>query len=66
MEKYQPLRNNWAINEDSGVPVVDQIRERVNAEDWFTNCKGYPLIKEVQGKLGRPLLETIKQEVIIS
>lgn len=39
-----PLKQNWRIDEDSSVDVQTQIKERVNSEDNYTNCKGYPLI----------------------
>lgn len=57
----QPLRNGWKIEEDKGF-VPDQIIERVQSEDWYTFCKGYPLIKQedISGRLGKPLLELIK------
>ena len=52
----QPLSNGWKLNEDLGF-IQAQIHERVNSEDNFTHCRGYPLIKsnEVEGKLGKPL-----------
>lgn len=55
----QPLRNNWKIDEDKGF-VIDQIKERVNSEDNYTWCKGYPLIKSeyIKGRLGK-LIEEI-------
>ena len=42
MDKIQPLKQQFKINEDEGW-VPDQIRERVRSEDNFTNCKGYYL-----------------------
>jgi hypothetical protein len=44
MKKYQSLKNNWKINEDIGF-VPDQIKNRVDSEDNYTYCKGFPLIK---------------------
>lgn len=41
----QPLKPQFKIDEDKGF-IADQIKERVNSEDNYTNCKGYPLIKE--------------------
>lgn len=61
----ESLKTQFKIDEDVGF-VPDQIKARCNAEDNYTWAKGYPLIKEVQGKLGRPMLELIKQEVIIN
>ena len=45
MRTYQPLKNNWKIDEDKGF-VSDQIKERVDSESWYTYCKGYPNIRE--------------------
>lgn len=47
--QIQPLRDHWKIDEDRGF-VPDQIKERVDSEDWYTHCKGYPLIKVVERK----------------
>lgn len=47
MKPIQPLKDHWKIEEDKGY-VPDQIKERVNSEDWYTHCKGYPLVKEVE------------------
>lgn len=54
---YQPLRSNWHVDEDSAVPVVDQITERVDTEDMYAHCKGYPLIRseDIVGRIGKPL-----------
>ena len=44
MKIYQPLKNNWKFIE--GIDTKDAILERVNSEDNYTYCKGYPLIRE--------------------
>lgn len=44
MEQIQPLKLNWRIVEDKGW-VMEQIKARVNSEDNYTFCKGYPLIR---------------------
>lgn len=54
-----PLKKNWKIDEDSSIHPIDQIRERCRSEDNYTNCKGYPLIKEVEGFAGNPKEELI-------
>lgn len=38
----QPLKTEFKIDEEKGF-VPDQIKSRVNSEDWYTNCKRYPL-----------------------
>lgn len=55
----EPLRNNWRVEEDSGTSPHDQIKARVNAEDIYTYCKGYPLIKSetITGRAGKPIPE---------
>lgn len=40
-----PLRQNWKVDEDSGIHPTEQIQQRVDSEDWYTNCKGFPLLK---------------------
>lgn len=55
-QTIQPLKPNWKIDEDAGF-VPDQIRERVRSEDNYTWGKGFPLIKRVLGRLGKPILE---------
>jgi len=45
-EIYYPLTDNWKIEKHQG--DVGAIQRRVDSEDWYTNCKGYPLIKEVK------------------
>lgn len=56
METVYPLKNGFKVDEDSGISPHDQIKRRVNAEDWYTHCKGYPLIKSenITGHLGQP------------
>ena len=56
MKTYYPLKDGWKINEDAG-SVPDQIQQRVDSEDWYTICKGYPLIKskDITGRLGKPI-----------
>ena len=44
MREIQPLKDNWSIKEDEGW-VADQIKNRVNSEDNYTNARGFPLIK---------------------
>jgi hypothetical protein len=44
MKTIYPLKDNWRIDEDKGF-VADQIKQRVDSEDWYTHCKGYPIIK---------------------
>ena len=44
MKTIYPLKDNWKIDEDKGF-VADQIKQRVDSEDWYTHCKGYPIIK---------------------
>lgn len=44
MQIIQPLKTPWKIDEDKGF-VADQIKDRVNSEDNYTWCKGYPIIK---------------------
>jgi len=44
-----PLKSPWAIDEDAGF-VPDQIKARVDSEDWYTHCKGYPLVKVIKRK----------------
>lgn len=34
---YQPLRTSFKLESK------DDIQDRVDSEDWYTNCKGYPL-----------------------
>ena len=46
MQLIQPLKNNWKIEEDLGISIEQQVLNRVNSEDNYTNAKGYPLIKE--------------------
>lgn len=41
-QTIQPLKDHWKIDEEKGY-VPDQIQERVDSEDWYTYCKGYPL-----------------------
>lgn len=36
----QPLKTSWKIDEQQG-NVKEQILDRVNSEDNYTNCKGY-------------------------
>lgn len=57
MPPIQPLKENWRVDEDSSIHPVDQIKERVRSESWYTSCKGYPNIREedVTGKLGKPI-----------
>lgn len=40
-----PLKDNWKVDEDSGLHATEQIQRRVDSEDWDTHCKGYPIIK---------------------
>lgn len=56
MQTIQPLRNNWKIDEQSGVHPSEQIKQRVDTESWYTQCKGYPIIKseEIKGRAGNP------------
>lgn len=44
MPPIQPLKDNWRVDEDAGF-IQDQIKERVRSEDWYTQCKGYPIIR---------------------
>jgi hypothetical protein len=46
MPTIAPLKNGWRVDENKGF-VADQIKSRVDSEDWYTHCKGYPLIKKV-------------------
>lgn len=52
----QPLKPQFKLDEDKGF-VPEQIKDRVNSEDNYTWAKNYPLIKEVKGKLGKPIEE---------
>lgn len=36
-----PLKDNWWRPD----LTKDEIRERVRSEDWYTQCKGFPLLK---------------------
>ncbi len=58
MKIIQSLKTEFRINEDLGY-VPDQIKDRVNAESWYTSCKGYENIKaeDIKGKAGKPLLD---------
>ena len=31
------------------------IQDRVDTEDLYTNCKGYPLTKKLKGRAGNPI-----------
>ncbi|MCK9370960.1 hypothetical protein M0R04_13700 [Candidatus Dojkabacteria bacterium] len=47
MNTIQPLKQNWHIQEEEcGVSVRDQIRERVNTESNVEWCKGFALTEE--------------------
>ncbi len=45
-----PLKDNWKVKEDEGF-VHDQREKRVQSEDWFTQCRGYPIIKNGDVKI---------------
>lgn len=49
MKTYLPLKSSWKIDEQAGF-VPDQIQERVNSEDNYTNCKRYSLV-EVEDRI---------------
>ncbi len=58
MNTTQPLKDHWKIDEDKGF-VADQIKARVDSEDWYTHCKGYPIIKDTD-------IKRVKVKTIIS
>ena len=50
-----PLKQTWKLEDN--IYYKDRIAERVNSEDNFTHCRGYPLTSELKGKLGKPINE---------
>lgn len=41
MKIYKSLKTEF--KPEYGVFTPDEIQERVDSEDWFTHCRGYPL-----------------------
>ncbi len=55
----QPLKPNWKVDEDSAVDAQKQIKDRVNSEDNYTWCKGFPCVKseDITGRAGEPIFK---------
>lgn len=46
MEIIYPLKTPWKIDYDLALSPYEQVKRRVDSEDWYTQCKGYPIIKK--------------------
>lgn len=57
MNPIQPLKPQFKPTYE--LFTKEEIIERVRSEDNYINAKGYPLIKEVEGRLGKPIIELI-------
>ena len=41
-----PLKTPWKIDYDLALSPYEQVKRRVDSEDWFTQARGYPLIRQ--------------------